>query len=77
MKVGVAEFILRTSSEEQAEFCRRFSDMQELVRCERCIYWQNDEVRANQTAWLPCMKMKTDKYWFCGSAKRKEPKEEQ
>ena len=42
------------------------------IKCKDCIYWKSDEERAKQTAWLPCMEMKTDRNWFCGYAKKKE-----
>ena len=41
------------------------------VKCKNCIYWDSEEERTKQTAWLPCMEVKTDKNWFCASAKKK------
>ena len=32
----MSEFIMKASTDEQAEFCRRYSNMQELVRCKDC-----------------------------------------
>ena len=45
----------------------------EIIHCEECMYRNNTGASVR---WLPCMKVATGDYWFCGSGKRAERREE-
>lgn len=45
----------------------------EIIRCEECMYRNNTGA---SVCWLPCMEAATGDYWFCGSGKRAERREE-
>ena len=59
------------------EIRRRLSELPpaqpEIIRCEECMYRNNTGA---STHWLPCMEVATGDYWFCGSGKRAERREE-
>ena len=46
--------------------------LKEVVRCKDCLYYENEIARMNQTAWLPCMEVKTGGNWYCGSGRKKD-----
>lgn len=46
-------------------------DAEQVVHCRDCKYWKDLVARKDQTAWLPCMEVKTQGEWFCGSGKKK------
>ena len=67
----MSEFILKASTDEQAEFCRRYSNMQELVRCKDCKHGE-----PNDCGEVICdLFMADDAYrpmqWFCADGKRR------
>lgn len=45
----------------------------EIIHCEECMYRNNTDTSVR---WLPCMEVATGDYWFCGSGKRSERREE-
>jgi len=65
-KVGMSEFIMKASTDEQAEFCRRYSNMQELVRCKDCTL--RNEINCPQ--YYRRTEISDD--YFCADGKRKE-----
>ena len=64
----MAEFILRARTEEQAEFCRKFSNMQEIVRCKNCANNIGGRCK-NLDLWV-----ETDPEWFCADGRNKGAK---
>ena len=65
---------MKASTDEQAEFCRRYSNMQELVRCKDCKH--RDKEIVPDGAWegyvfckKDCAGHKDD--WFCADGERK------
>lgn len=41
----------------------------EVIRCKDCKFWENQD---ESMRWLPCMNMRMNGHWFCGSAERRE-----
>ena len=74
----MSEFIMKASTDEQAEFCRRYSNMQELVRCKDCK-WGDWSRNGKGEEMILCYNGNTgieDGYlqepdWFCAEGERK------
>jgi len=65
----MSEFIMKASTDEQAEFCRRYSNMQELIRCKDCKHYCKDDMslpfcNIHESLWL-------DDDWFCADGEKK------
>ena len=43
----------------------------EIIRCKDCKY-SDEQCRRVSVRWLPCMDVRTESNWFCGSAERRE-----
>ena len=43
----------------------------EIIRCKDCKY-SDEQWRRVAVRWLPCMDVRTESNWFCGSAERRE-----
>lgn len=43
----------------------------EIIRCHDCKY-RDENRRKVSVRWLPCMDVRTDGNWYCGSAERLE-----
>lgn len=67
----MAEFIINPDSMIPSADSYREAGFQELVRCKDCVYWSSEEKRNRQTAWLPCMEIKTGRNWFCANGAKK------
>lgn len=70
----MSEFIMKASTDEQAEFCRRYSNMQELVRCKDCehCYFASNRIPSEQN--YACGKHGFDVApdWFCADGVAKD-----
>ena len=71
-EVGMSEFIMKASTDEQAEFCRRYSNMKELVRCKDCKFG------FSEYGYVFCTKPYVEKGsanhkpdWFCADGERR------
>ena len=69
----MSEFIMKASTDEQVEFCRRYSNMQELVRCKDCKkYGDNNKcpiealINSDSKQFFAF-----DENWFCADGERK------
>ena len=64
------EFILKASTDEQVEFCRRYSNMQELVRCKDCKHYKDGFCYNPNTYDDEKTKGNTVPDWFCADGER-------
>ncbi len=74
---AMSEALKRVFSEHRqiAEKCLNAlpSAQPEIIHCEECMYRNNTGTTLN---WLPCRVVATGDYWFCGSGKMAERREE-
>ena len=72
--MGISEFIMKASTDEQAEFCRRYSNMQELVRCKDCKHRGNSEKcvlsAISKEKDFPLFMLDNRGEWFCADGER-------
>lgn len=70
----MSEFILVAYTEQEAEVCRQYSNMQELVRCKDCKYGEKTPTFRYYPNITWCNQHSTSHNddWFCANGVKKE-----